>query len=154
MKKYVLPEGVMDVEFEPHMWQFLENGVLDKVEIVGKADLNTGGKATVRISAKNAFLFDEESEKEHYDSIKMRILPGGDHENEAMPRIMVSMMKYIMLATEHWIIVGFIKSRNGKSETPIVLSYSRVAGKAFYSIKRGSDTGTRKVDPNFHPERN
>ncbi|MBP7846023.1 MAG: hypothetical protein KA007_01150 [Candidatus Pacebacteria bacterium] len=152
--KFVLPEGVMEIEFDVHMWELLENGVLPKVEIVGLVELNVGTKASIRIQADTAIEFDTEQGKQMSKAYTINVSSGGDHHDEAIYRTMSVMMKYLLLETPHWFISGIVKSRNGRGDIPIFMVYSKIAKRAFYSIKRSTDTGEGGPSVNFSPRMN
>jgi len=139
--KFVIAEGVMEIDFDVHMWHLLENGFLPNIEIVGLVQLSTGEKAAITIKASTANEFGMEHGKKMSSSNRLNVLPSGDYQEEVFDRIASTLLNYILLETPHWLIFGSVKSRSGGEDTPIFMLYSKVAKRAFYSIKRRTDTG-------------
>lgn len=154
MKKQILPEGVINIDFEPHIWEFVEKGVLPQVNIEGLVDLNTGGKARIHVKVDTMHLVKESDNDEFSPKLSV---PQNVHENDigdAFLRVFMVMMKFVLTETDHWYMLGTVSAGNGSYQRPVFIMYSCHMKKGFYALKRLSGTKNTAETSNINPRLN
>lgn len=144
MKSQILPEGVINIDFDPHIWEFVENGVLPSVSIEGMVSLNTGGKARIHVRVDTMHLLKESDNDKFSPQISV---PQNVDENDigdAFLRVFMVMMKFVMTETDHWCMLGTVSAGNGSYQRHVFIMYSCHMKKGFYALKRLPGTEKEK----------
>lgn len=114
----------------------------------GEVRMNTGGKAVIKLQIEAAMLFERDNQKGIFEK---QIQPGEDYYKEALVRIFLLISEFIMYQESNWLILGHVKSNQG-GKIPIVMIYSPVLQKCFYSMKRKADIISGHANfPGFNP---
>lgn len=144
-KKFVLTEGVMKMDFDPHMWDLADRGIVSEVKVSTLVQLNTGGKARMNLFIEGGRLVesDEESVMSEYFA---RQVKGANYFEEAFGRIMYQMLRFVTFGSKNWIVYGYVVAGRGSRKIPILLMYSESMKCAFYSMKRDTDTDGSSSD--------
>jgi hypothetical protein len=130
-KKFVPPEGVMKIDFNPHTWGLITDGVLPEAETSVLVTLNTGEEAKTNVYIEGAKLV-EVNKDEHLSSLFRRKTEGGENYfDKAFDRIMVQMFIFNTFASKNWIIFGYVKASGGSKTIPILILYSERLGLPF-----------------------
>lgn len=138
-QKFVLPEGKITIDFDPHLWGLLEKGVLSHVNTSGLVSLNTGNKAKISIFIEESSKITKEDYDRYVGDRKHHVPKGQNYFEHAFSRLVTRMIKFMLVDSPNWIMFGYVNRRNGGT-VPIVIVYSEAMNGAFYSMKRDSDT--------------
>lgn len=150
IQKYVLPEGKIQLAFDPDRWSLLKDGVLDTLWLEGFVTLNTNSQAVILIKAKKISLVSGASfEEEAQSGTPKSLLPNQNFYEVSIKRIVIEMINFYLKESANWLIRGTVQSKSG--ETPIVIAHSEIANIGFYSLKRDSDIMGDVLPPKFRP---
>ncbi len=139
-KKFVLSEGVMKVDFDPHMWDLAEKGVLPKIEVSATVKLNTGDDARMNLYIEGAGVVETEEENLFNSRFGRPPVKGENYWSQAFPRIMYEMLHFVTFGSKNWVLRGHVTAGGGSNKVPILVLYSETMRRAFYSMKRDTDT--------------
>lgn len=154
MKSQILPEGVINIDFDPHIWEFVQNKVIPEVSIEGMVSLNTGKKARIHVKVDTMHLV-KEGESDKF-SLATAVPQNVDEDDigDAFLRVFMVMMKFVLMETDHWCMLGTVSAGNGSYQRPIFIMYSCHMKKGFYALKRLPGTKKEKEESKINPRMN
>ncbi len=138
-KKFILPEGKITIDFDPHMWELLENGVLGQVTTLGLVSLNTGNQAKISIFIKVSSKITKEDYERYTGGKKLQVKKVQNYFDHVFSRLMTCMFRFMAIDSPNWVMLGHVNRKSGGT-VPIMIMYSEALKQAFYSMKRDSDT--------------
>ena len=144
-RKFVLTEGVMKVDFDPHMWDLAERDIVPVVKVSTLVQLNTGDKAKMNLFIEGGRLVETKEESAMADYFATQV-KGVNYFEEAFSRIMYQMLHFVTFGSKNWIVYGYVVAGGGSRKIPILLLYSELMKCAFYSMKRDTDTDESSTD--------
>ncbi len=148
-RKYVLPEGRIALEFNPANWSLVEKGILNEIQISGVVDLNTGTKAEINLVIEHSVYapFSVENKIEDIATKEMGIGPQ-NFTRACSFRVFLQMAMFFFGGEDNWFLFGSVVSKGHK--TPILIVYSKIAKRGFYSMKRKTDIMEGTFDPSMN----
>lgn len=138
----------MNIDFDPHMWDLVERGVLPVNETLGIVNLNTGGRAKISIYIEGGRLVDVGKSNSFSSYLAHSVKSGENYFEQAFSRIMLQLLLFTTLESKNWALYGYVTASGGSERVPILLLYSEATQRAFYSMKRDTDTEGPSEDEN------